>query len=65
VEGERNGMVAWKVVIKGNKKGVRRIGRGVRGERERNWVVGCSDAGGSGKVMGIGGAIWEGDKKLR
>ena len=64
VESKRWGNGKWEVRIEKDKEGGKRKWQWGRREREKDWVVGVSDASGEGKVIGIGGGLWEGGKRI-
>jgi len=64
VEKERVGGIGWKVVIRGDKEGAKKLWEQGREEREREFVVGVSDASGEGDSVGIGGGVWENGELL-
>jgi len=64
VEKEREGVVGWKIVVIGDKKSARERWEIGREEREREWLVGVSDASGEGVGMGVGGGLWENGKEI-
>jgi len=63
VEKERTGLVGWKIMVKGNKRGMREEWEDGREERERDWVLGVNDASGEGRGIGIGVGVWEGSER--
>jgi len=65
VEKEREGVMGWKIVIEGNKEGIREEWERGRFERERNWIVCISDASGEGRGLGVGGGLWEKGEEIK
>jgi len=63
IEEEREGKGKWRVIIGEGKEKVKERWLRGREERNRDWVVAVSDAGGEGNGMGIGGGWWEGEEK--
>jgi len=59
VEKEREGVVGWKIEVKGNKESAREEWERGREIREKEWLVGVSDASGERVGMGVGGGLWE------
>jgi len=59
VEAERSGRLDWEIRMGGKKEDKKRIWDEGREERNREWLVGLSDASDRGGRMGIGGVLWE------
>ena len=65
MEAERSGRIDWEIRMGGKKEDKKRLWNEGREERNKDWLVGLSEASDRGGRMGIGGVLWEYGRRYR